>query len=505
MNRQYYPLTHPQKRIWFGEKLTPGYDFANIAGRITFKGPSSTKMLSQALNRILEKNAGLRLRFVEFQGDGDPFANTRQYVADYQPITIPVMDFSAASLAEVDAWCLAESAKPFQLLDADLYQFVILKTADSTTLFLKFHHLIADGLSCWGPFLEQLISFYTSLLNKADFEEKPIVSYLNFIEEEAAYQASALFSEDRQFWLEKFAVPLEEQPAPMAKGPVDDLSTESLTCQIPGELWQALKQFSQQQQTPPFRLLLTGLYAYFARTGQQYDLVMELAHHNRNQKADLQTIGMFVSTVPLRLTLNPESSFLEALRGVSQELETVLKGPQRFPYNLLVEALRAQHGTGLNSACSISQVRMPSLPGIEFRHYQNTSATEPLSLFIYPNGDFGFLFQRACFSAADIEALFSRLLTLLQDALTYPERPLWQLNLLPANEKQRLLQDFNATVLPVPTDRTFPELFAEQVLKTPDRLALVYRNERYTYQQLDAKTHALARVLRDRCTGRRKC
>ena len=498
MTRQYYPLTHPQKRIWFGEKLTPGYDFATIAGRITIQGPASATLLSQALNRILEKNAGLRLRFVELEGEGDAFTNTRQYVADYQPVKILILDFSHASLAEVDDWCLAESAKPFQLLDADLYQFAILKTADSTTLFLKFHHLIADGLSCWGPFLEQLISFYTSLINKVGFEDKPIVSYLNFIEEEAAYQESALFAEDRQFWLEKFADPLEEQPFYLDKGPASDLSVQSLTCHIPDELWQALKQFSRENKTPPFRLLLTGLYLYFARIGQHYDQVLDLAHHNRNQKADLQTIGMFVSTVPLRLTLDPETSFLDALRIVSQELETVLKGPQRFPYNLLVEALRTRHGTGLNSACSISQVRLPSLPGMDFRHYQNTSATEPLSLFIYPNGDFGFLFQRACFSAADIEALFNRLLTLLQDALTQPERPLWQLNLLPAVEQQQLLQDFNATALPVPTDRTFPELFAEQVARTPDRLALVYRDERYTYQQLDAKTNALARVLRDR-------
>jgi len=41
----YYPLTHPQKRIWFGEKLTPGHDFANIYGRITINGPANPPKL----------------------------------------------------------------------------------------------------------------------------------------------------------------------------------------------------------------------------------------------------------------------------------------------------------------------------------------------------------------------------------------------------------------------------------------------------------------------------
>ncbi|MCB1920799.1 MAG: amino acid adenylation domain-containing protein, partial [Candidatus Competibacteraceae bacterium] len=493
MTRQYYPLTHPQKRIWFGEKLTPGYDFANIAFRITFQGAGNPALLSQAVNRIVEKNTGLRLHFVELEGEGDALANTWQYVADYQSVTIPVIDLPTGSLAEVDDWCLAESAKPFQLLDADLYQFVILKTADGMTLFGKFHHLIADGVSCWGPFVEQLTGFYASLVKKEGFAEKPIVSYLNFIEEEASYQASAQFTDDRRFWLDKFAAPMEEQTLYLAKGPASDISAASLTCKMPDELWQAFRQFSRQHKIPPFRLLLTGLYIYFARTSQRYDLLIDVAHHNRNNRTALQTIGMFVSTVPLRLTFDPECAFLDALRSISQELDAVLKGPQRFPYDLLAEELRAQHGTTLHSVCSISQVRLPE--GV--RHYQNASATTPLSLFIYPNGAMTFLFQRACFQAADIEALFSRLLTLLQDALAQPEQPLWQLNLLTTAEKQQLLQDFNPTTLPVPTDRTFPELFAKQVAQTPGRLALAFRDERYTYQELDAKTNALARVLQE--------
>ncbi|WP_373000593.1 hypothetical protein [Lutispora sp.] len=35
---KYYPLTHPQKAIWYTEKLHPGTSIGNIAGTLRFKG-----------------------------------------------------------------------------------------------------------------------------------------------------------------------------------------------------------------------------------------------------------------------------------------------------------------------------------------------------------------------------------------------------------------------------------------------------------------------------------
>lgn len=58
MNDQikYYPLTHPQKGIWYTEKLHPHTSFGNIAGTVRIKGDIDYLLMEKAINYVLETN-----------------------------------------------------------------------------------------------------------------------------------------------------------------------------------------------------------------------------------------------------------------------------------------------------------------------------------------------------------------------------------------------------------------------------------------------------------------
>ena len=55
---------------------------------------------------------------------------------------------------------------------------------------------------------------------------------------------------------------------------------------------------------------------------------------------------------------------------------------------------------------------------------------------------------------------------------------------------------FNRTKAEYPKNKTIVDLFEEQVEKTPDNIAVVYKNKKLTYKELNEKSNALARTLR---------
>src|SRR5207302_1811949 len=55
---------------------------------------------------------------------------------------------------------------------------------------------------------------------------------------------------------------------------------------------------------------------------------------------------------------------------------------------------------------------------------------------------------------------------------------------------------WNQTEREYPRERCVHELFEEQVRRTPDQVALVFRDQTLTYRQLDEQAEALARELR---------
>ncbi|MFO0319242.1 MAG: amino acid adenylation domain-containing protein, partial [Neisseriaceae bacterium] len=69
--------------------------------------------------------------------------------------------------------------------------------------------------------------------------------------------------------------------------------------------------------------------------------------------------------------------------------------------------------------------------------------------------------------------------------------------LLSTNEYNKLVYEWNNTAKPYPTNKTICELFEEQVLKTPDNIALVYESTKLTYNELNCKSNRLAHYIKD--------
>jgi glyine---[glycyl-carrier protein] ligase len=99
------------------------------------------------------------------------------------------------------------------------------------------------------------------------------------------------------------------------------------------------------------------------------------------------------------------------------------------------------------------------------------------------------------YTAQELAAHQRRFVALLgQLAVAIPDEPLHRLDMLSAEERQTLLEGFNATASAVP-ERTLTGLFEEQVERTPEAVALLYSEQRLSYAELNERANRVAHHL----------
>ena len=92
-------------------------------------------------------------------------------------------------------------------------------------------------------------------------------------------------------------------------------------------------------------------------------------------------------------------------------------------------------------------------------------------------------------------------LRVLYAFLEEPAQSLEQVSLLTAEEKQRILVEFNATETPALENQTITQLFEAQVESHPERVAAVFDDQSLTYAQLNAQSNQLAHYLKSLQVG----
>ena len=79
---------------------------------------------------------------------------------------------------------------------------------------------------------------------------------------------------------------------------------------------------------------------------------------------------------------------------------------------------------------------------------------------------------------------------------TVPDTLAASIDVMPEEERHKLLIEWNATGAAYPRDKYVHELFEEQAARTPDAVAVVHDGRTLTYSQLNARANQLAHHLR---------
>lgn len=111
------------------------------------------------------------------------------------------------------------------------------------------------------------------------------------------------------------------------------------------------------------------------------------------------------------------------------------------------------------------------------------------------------LFDLNAIHALQVERIVGRLIHLIQAALETPKVPVGNLSIVPNAEREILLEAFQDTHCDSVNVACIHDLFAKQVDQTPDKTALVFRDDSLSYRELDERSNFLAQHLQELGVG----
>ncbi len=204
---------------------------------------------------------------------------------------------------------------------------------------------------------------------------------------------------------------------------------------------------------------------------------------------------LVVNQVPLRVEVDWEAGFEAHLDRMSSALAAVARrGP--FARDLLLRQPGREDAGPAQLIFPIAVERVESLPE------QMSTCSNALRLVIPAQGrECQWQFDPAVVSPETVSDLERRFLALVGEALAKRGRPARELRLISEAEETTLLRDWNQTARPYPKEKCIHHFFEEMVEARPAAVALVYREEEWTYERLNRAANQLARRLQKQGVG----
>ncbi|MBO5413147.1 MAG: amino acid adenylation domain-containing protein [Clostridia bacterium] len=499
--KELYNLTNPQKSIWVTEEFYKGTSIENIVGIARFSEIVNFEKLKEAINIFVKTNDSFRLKFIRENNE------VKQFIYDFAPFSFEIVnvknDKDVKKLEE-------EFAKtPLEVFDSYLFRSKLFTFEDGHGGFLLcMHHLIVDAWAA-GLVISKIIDIYDALLEGTfSLENFASPSYVDYIESEQKYMQSAKFEKDKEFWNSLFKVVPETATIPSTLQ-TNDISSKAKRklFKIPSETMDFINSFCKENKISPYNFFM-GIYSiYLSRVSNLDEFVIGTPILNRSNVKEKHTVGMFISVVPFKVTLDHEKSFAEFSSKISADFFNIFRH-QKYPYQTLLEDLRKTNNNIPNlynimiSYQNMRTNKQSAKTGYESSWVFNGNISDDMEIHFFDINDTGTIsiaydYKTSKFTSEDIYALHSRILHMINQVIENNNILLKEMEIVTPDEKNKILNEFNNTKMDYPKDKTIVQLFEEQVEKTPDNIAVVFEDQKLTYRELNEKANSLAFYLKN--------
>jgi amino acid adenylation domain-containing protein/FkbH-like protein len=279
---------------------------------------------------------------------------------------------------------------------------------------------------------------------------------------------------------------------------------------LPEPLTKAIRALGRQEGVTLFITLFAAFQVLLSRLTGRKDILVGSPVAGRRHSETESLIGLFINTLVLRGDLSGNPSFKDLLQR-TKETSLEAWAHQDLPLEKLVEELRPDRSSSATPliqamfALQQTPLMMSTLPGLTVEPISEEvdTATAKFDLTFHVQEVGSTLkaiaeYSTDLFDESSIDRLMQRYQVLLEAIVADPGRPVGQQPLLTGAERQQILVDWNRTESDYPKNATVPQLFEEQVARTPDATAVIFQNQRLSYRVLNARANRVAEELRSR-------
>jgi amino acid adenylation domain-containing protein len=512
--KEYYPLSSPQKRLFFLEQFENMGVSYNIPLLLEWIGIFSEELLVEVLDKVMEQHESFRTTFTLLEHE------PVQIIHESVTLPLKTTDMSLMPMEKGDQekkiqTIFYEFIRPFKLSSAPLVRAeLVTLPSDRSVLMMDMHHIISDGFS-----MELLIKDVMAIISGEQLQ-KLNIQYRDFAVWQNTRKASPMYKKQEAYWIEQYTgeIPVLSLPTDFKRPMIKSFEGNSLTFTLGENDTRDLKRLAASQEISLFILLFSLKSIFLSRLCLQDDIIIGTPVMGRGNPGLEKIIGMCVNTLPIRIQLNMKETFSDHLKKIKECIIQAFEN-QAYPFEDLVGEVVKHRNTSRNPLFdtmftlqtmenqellekAITGVRVQSLGDI-----RKDGSKFDLVVTCVDHGEkleFDFAYCTALFEEQTVGRLAGYFKQLICSVLEYPDNQIWQLNILPAKERETLLHIFNKNRKKGSTTKTLLDLFEEQVNQVPNRIALVYkgRDEQHlSYLQLGKNSDFLAIHLKEKGTG----
>ncbi len=512
------PPSDGQRALWFTHLSAPQSHAYHVSFSARVCSAVNVDHLQKAIQAVINRHAALRTTYA-LQND-----SLVQQVRHYQEPDFRQISAAGWSDAELYDRVLENDHQPFQLDTGPVIRWrLFTRGAEDHILLVTAHHISIDAWSLWIV-LEDLRLALDALAQGKPVSLAPEPPPYT---EWAAWQAQMLAGPEgeelRAFWQQQLAgdLPLLALPYDFAHPLVPTFAGDSMAFTIDAEQTRRLKALAQAEGVTLYMLMLAAYQILLQRYTGQEDILVGTPTAGRNEIRFNDTVGYFVNPVTLRGDLSGTPTFRQFLARTRATVLGALSH-QDYPFLRLVEHLRARPQPGRSPVFQAmfnlhSLARSHGIAALVSQKGHNAAVNFgglTLEPYFFPQEEGQFELALETIEAGDVLActlryqteLFRRetverirrsFQTLLADVLERPDAPIHALNVLPPEERQKLLVEWNQTGAEYPREMLAHQLFEAQVERTPDATAVIFEDAALTYRELNARANQLAYRLRE--------
>ncbi|GFH38514.1 non-ribosomal peptide synthetase [Streptomyces pacificus] len=500
-----WPLSPLQEGLYFHASYdTTALDVYTAQDTFDFDHRLDAQRLRAACATLLRRHPSL---CAGITGDGLP--EPVQFVCPAGELPPPVTEIDLTGLGETErqarlaAISDTDRRQRFDLAAPPLFRLTLIRLTGTADRLMLSHHLVAwDGWS-QSLFLDELLGLYAASGDDSHLSEPG--SYRDYLGWLAGRDPDAA----RETW--RGALAGLDEPTLVARERGDEPTIpRRRTLDLGRALSERLRSSAREHGLTVNAVLCAAWALVLSSTVGRDDVVFGATVAGR--PADVPrvdtTIGMFLNTVPQRITLDPAEPVGDLLRRIQTERAAVMD----HEYLGLAEL---QHAGGHPTLFDTLYVLQNFADEGAFRQLTerhgitgvgSVDATHyPMTLIVNPAETVRakLEYRPDLVNDEQAEAALDRFGTLVERLIGDLTTRVGTLDLLLPGERESLAADWAGSREPVPNE-TVADMLAAQAARSPEAVALVFGERALTYAELDTRINRIARLLLARGAGPEK-
>ncbi|MGW1767925.1 non-ribosomal peptide synthetase [Streptomyces sp. NPDC002073] len=506
------PLSFAQRRYWFLHQLEGGETW-NMPSALRLTGALDQVALSTAIADVIDRHEILRTTYVT-----DDSGKPHQRILPMAEASLQARLQVAEVAPEGVRGAIDEAvAHAFDLAtEIPIRAHLLRCSPEEHVLVLVVHHIATDGSSS-APMARDLAAAYTARLGgRAPGWEPLPAQYKDYtlwqrevvgdIEAPGSVGAAQV-----EYWRRELAGVPQPLALPLDRPRSQDVSTDGDTVGfvVKQEVAAGLEKLAAERGLTMSMVVQAALAVLLRQLGGGDDITIGSPIAGRTDEALADLVGCFVNNLVLRADLSGDPTFAELLTQVRSKSLTAYEH-QDVSFDVLVEKLNPERSTAYRPLfqvmCGWQNFEKPvfDFPGLDVEFVQALTAKAMVDLFFSMTLDdtsgtlYGDIqYTTELFDRDTVEEMGARFARVLEQVAADPDVCVGDVDVLGAQERQRLLVEVNDTVEPT-LEQGLLEEIRRSVRERPAALAVIGEEESLTYRELDARSNRLAHWLVDR-------